>query len=56
MFPELNTADNWLFSISPEGIGFVGMLLNVSVSLIVSSLTSPPPKEVSMMVEEIRQP
>ena len=56
MFPELDTLDNWLFSISPEGIGFVGMLLNVSVSLIVSSLTSPPPKEVSMMVEEIRQP
>ena len=56
MYPELNTADNWLFSISPEGIGFVGMLLNISVSLVVSSLTSPPPKEVSVMVERIRQP
>ena len=56
MYPELNTADNWLFSISPEGIGFMGMLLNISVSLVVSSLTSPPPKEVSVMVERIRQP
>ena len=56
MYPELNTADNWLFSISPEAIGFMGMLLNISVSLVVSSLTSPPPKEVSVMVERIRQP
>ena len=54
--PELNTSDNWLLGISPEGIGFVGMLINVSVSLIVSSLTSAPPKEVSSMVEELRQP
>ena len=56
MFRELITGDNWFLSISPEGFGFVGMMLNVSVSIIVSSLTSPPPKEVSMMVEEIRQP
>tara|TARA_Y100000590_G_scaffold139674_1_gene160017 strand:- start:34758 stop:36506 length:1749 start_codon:yes stop_codon:yes gene_type:complete len=54
--PELNTAENWLFSISPEGIGFIGMILNVSVSLGVSSLTSSPPKEVSLMVDRIRQP
>ncbi len=56
LVPDLNTSDNWLFGISPEGIGFVGMLINVSVSLIVSSLTSPPPKEVSSLVEELRQP
>ena len=56
MSPELNTSENWFFSISPEGIGFVGMLLNISVSLVVSSLSSPPPKEVSLMVEGIRQP
>ena len=36
LFPELNTADNWFFSISPEGIGFIGMLLNVVTSLSVS--------------------
>ena len=54
--PELNTADNWFMSISPEGIGFVGMILNLVVALIVSSLTEPPPKEIGEMVERIRQP
>ena len=54
--PELNTADNWFMSISPEGIGFVGMILNLVVALIVSSLTEPPPKEIGEMVEQIRQP
>ena len=54
--PELNTADNWFMSISPEGIGFVGMILNLVIALIVSSLTEPPPKEIGEMVERIRQP
>ena len=54
--PELNTADNWFMSISPEGIGFVGMILNLVVAVIVSSLTEPPPKEIGEMVEQIRQP
>jgi cation/acetate symporter len=54
--PELNTSDNWLFGISPEGIGFIGMLINVSVAMLVSSLTSAPPKEISLMVERLRQP
>ena len=56
MAPELNTPDNWFLSISPEGIGFVGMILNVVVALIVSSLTAPPPKEIGEMVERIRRP
>ncbi len=56
LFPEFNTPDNWFFSISPEGIGFIGMLLNVVTSLSVSFLTKPPPKEVSSMIEKIRQP
>ena len=54
--PELNTADYWFMSISPEGIGFVGMILNLVVALIVSSFTEPPPKEIGEMVEQIRQP
>jgi cation/acetate symporter len=54
--PELNTADYWFMSISPEGIGFVGMILNLVIALIVSSLTEPPPKEIGEMVERIRQP
>ena len=51
-----NTAENWLFGISPEGIGSIGMLLNFSVAFIVSSVTPPPPQSVQNMVERIRLP
>ena len=54
--PETNTADHWLWGISPEGIGGVGMLINFGVALAISSRTSPPPQEVQDMVEEIRIP
>lgn len=47
---------NWLFGISPEGIGTVGMLLNFVVTLVVSKLTPEPPQEVQDMVESIRYP
>ncbi|TVQ10941.1 MAG: cation acetate symporter, partial [Balneolaceae bacterium] len=30
--PEINNSDHWLFGISPEGIGTVGMLLNTAVA------------------------
>ena len=43
-------------SISPEGIGFIGMILNFVVAIVVSSATKPPPQEVLDMVEMIRQP
>jgi cation/acetate symporter len=49
-------ADDWLFGISPEGIGSVGMLLNLAVAITVSRLTPPPPEHVVRMVEEIRLP
>ena len=48
--------DQWLFGISPEGIGAVGMLLNVAVTLTVSRLTPPPPGRVQRLVEEMRIP
>jgi len=51
-----NIADNWLFGISPEGIGVIGMLLNFLVAFIVSSLTPPPPQSVQNMIERIRLP
>ena len=51
-----NTAENWLFGISPEGIGGVGMILNFGVAFLVSRLTSPPPSSVVAMVEDIRLP
>ena len=54
--PAANTADNWWWGISPEGIGTVGMALNFGVSVIVSRFTPPPPESVQLMVEEIRIP
>ena len=51
-----NVASNWLFGISPEGIGVVGMLLNFAVALIVSHMTSAPPERIREMVEHIRIP
>ena len=54
--PALNSDEYWLFGISPEGIGFLGMLLNLSLALIVSSFCEPPPEEVIEMVDEIRRP
>lgn len=47
---------NWLFGISPEGIGSIGMILNFIVSLTVSRFTPPPPQHVQDMVDEIRVP
>ena len=54
--PAADKPENWLFGISPEGIGGIGMLLNFAVSLIVSRITKPPPPEVQEMIEEIRVP
>lgn len=54
--PELNTAENWWFGISPEGIGTLGMIINFLISGVVSHLSPPPPQEVQDMVENIRYP
>ena len=54
--PEMNSAENWWFGVSPEGIGSIGMILNFLVCGVVSHLTPPPPQEVQDMVEEIRIP
>ncbi|RPG51287.1 MAG: cation acetate symporter [Gammaproteobacteria bacterium TMED1] len=54
--PETNNAANWLFGISPEGIGTLGMLLNFGVSLIIMQITSPPPERIQELVERIRIP
>jgi len=51
-----NIPANWLFGISPEGIGSVGMLLNFVVALVVSRFTPPPPAAVQAMVDSIRIP
>mgnify|MGYP001369372126 CR=1 FL=1 len=56
LYTYLDNSSNWLFGISPEGIGFVGMLLNFVIALVVSFFTSKPPEEINLMVENIRQP
>lgn len=47
---------NYVLGISPEGIGFVGMIVNFVVANLVSFVTPPPPKEIVDMVEQIRTP
>ena len=51
-----NIAEHWLFGISPEGIGVIGMCLNFAVAISVSLLTRPPPAHIQLMVENIRVP
>ena len=46
----------WLWGISAEGIGTVGMILNFVVTWGVSRLTPPPPPEIRQMVENLRLP
>ena len=53
---SLNLPENWLLGISPEGIGFVGMLINFAIAFSVSNITSNPPREINEMVENIRKP
>lgn len=50
------TPDQYLWKISPEGIGTVGMLLNLMIALFVSRITAPPPLHVQELVEDIRVP
>jgi cation/acetate symporter len=51
-----NVAEFWLFGISPEGIGVIGMCLNFIVAISVSYMTAPPPERIQHMVEHIRVP
>ena len=54
--PELNTAENWIFGISPEGFGFLGMFINFGIAIFVSAFFKAPPQRVYDLVEEIRKP
>jgi cation/acetate symporter len=56
IFTNLNNPDYWLFGISPEGIGVIGMCINFIVAILVSKITLSPPKEVAELVKEIRKP
>ena len=56
IFPEYNTSEYWLFGISPEGIGVIGMIINFMIAIIISSISKPPPIEVYEIVDNIRMP
>ena len=53
---ELNSLQHWFLGISPEGIGFIGMLINIIIALTVSNFYSKPPEYVYEMVDDIRRP
>jgi cation/acetate symporter len=46
----------WCFGVSAEGIGTVGMGINLLVTFVVSRLTPPPPPEVQELVDSVRVP
>ncbi|MCY4160132.1 MAG: cation acetate symporter [Bacteroidetes bacterium] len=54
--PDLNSSEYWLFGISPEGIGAIGMILNFIVAITVSRFTPPPPASIRALVDRIRVP
>lgn len=56
MYPEYNSPEYWWFGISPEGIGTLGMILNLVVAIAVGMLFPEPPDDVQEMVEGIRYP
>lgn len=48
--------DQYWFGIKPEGIGTLGMLINMAVAITISRLTPAPPEAVQELVEDIRIP
>lgn len=50
------TPDQYLFDISPQGIGSIGMLINFAVSITISMLTPKPPKHIEDLVDSVRFP
>ena len=54
--PELNSSENWVFGISPEGFGTFAMMVNFAVSIIISKYTPAPDSEIQALVENIRNP
>ena len=47
---------DYLFGVAPVGIGTIGMVLHFIVALVVSRVTTPPPKHIQELVENIRIP
>lgn len=55
-FGASDTPSGWLFGISPEGAGSLGMLLNFAVAAAVARFTARTPDDVRAMVDAIRTP
>lgn len=47
---------DYLFGVSPEGIGFIFMFLSGFVGVVVAMVTAPPPQDIQDLVEDIRVP
>jgi cation/acetate symporter len=54
--PSADNAENWLFGISPEGIGTMGTILNLVTAYVVCKFAKEPPEDVQSIVENIRLP
>jgi cation/acetate symporter len=48
--------DPWFFSIAPQGIGAVGMVLGFGVTWGVSRVTAAPPENIQELVADLRYP
>ena len=50
------TKGDWWFGISPEGFGSIAMIANFVFTLVISSKTQVPSKEIQELVANIRKP
>ncbi len=55
-FVGRGTPEQYLWGVTPEGIGFFGMIINFVVATVVGLATPPPPREVMEMVDRIHIP
>jgi cation/acetate symporter len=54
--PDASGPAHWWLGISPEGIGTVGLLVNVAMLVVVSLATRPPSQQVQELVANLRYP
>ena len=50
------TSDDWWFGVSPEGFGTLSMIVNLIVTITISSFTKKPSEKIQKLVIEIRKP
>jgi len=53
---DARPSSEWWFGTSPEGFGTIAMLVNFTISIVVSRMTPAPPENVQEMVQNIRIP